>query len=84
MASNNSIIDEENSLRECESYVTRHNVQQMLKEAIVSLCVSRPENPKAFLRDHFGRLDEQVGNNLINLIVCIKSFTFVHPFLLMS
>jgi len=31
----------------------------MLKEAIVSLCVSRPENPKAFLRDHFGRLDEQ-------------------------
>lgn len=55
MASN---LDEENSLRECEAYVQRHNVQQMLKDAIVSLCVSRPENPKAFLRDHFGKLDQ--------------------------
>ena len=55
MASN---LDEENSLRECEEYVERHNVQQMLKDAIVSLCVSRPENPKAFLRDHFSRLDQ--------------------------
>jgi len=52
-------MDEENSLRECEEYVQRHNVTQMVREAIVSLCVSRPENPKAFLRDHFSKLEEQ-------------------------
>jgi len=59
MAANNIVLDEENSLRECEAYVQQHNVQQMLKDAIVSLCVTRPENPKAFLRDHFAKLEEQ-------------------------
>ena len=53
-----SHLEEENSLQECEDYVRRHNVQQMLKDAIVSLCVSRPDNPKAFLRDHFSKLDQ--------------------------
>ncbi|KAF2347245.1 cAMP-dependent protein kinase regulatory subunit dimerization-anchoring domain, partial [Trinorchestia longiramus] len=53
-----SNTDDESRLRECEAYVQRHNVQQMLKDAIVSLCVSRPENPKAFLRDHFDKLEQ--------------------------
>lgn len=50
-------LEEEQSLRECEAYVQRHNIQQILKDAIVSLCVSRPENPIAFLRDYFHKLD---------------------------
>lgn len=49
--------EEEQSLRECEAYVQRHNIQQILKDAIVSLCVSRPENPISFLRDYFHKLD---------------------------
>lgn len=50
-------LDEEQSLRECESYVQCHNIQQILKECIVQLCVNRPENPISFLREYFTRLD---------------------------
>ena len=50
-------IDEERSLRECEDYVQRHNVQQILKDCIVQLCVARPQNPITFLREYFQKLE---------------------------
>lgn len=50
-------LDEEQSLRECEAYVQRHNIQQTLKDCIVQLCVSRPDNPIAFLREYFQKLE---------------------------
>ena len=53
-------LEEERSLRECEEYVQRHNVQQILKDCIVQLCVARPDNPITFLREYFQKL-EKVG-----------------------
>ena len=50
-------VEEERSLRECEDYVQRHNVQQILKDCIVQLCVARPENPVTFLREYFQKLE---------------------------
>lgn len=50
-------LDEEQSLRECEAYVQRHNIQQILKDCIVQLCVSRPANPVSFLREYFQKLE---------------------------
>lgn len=50
-------MDEEQALRECENYVQHHNIQQILKDCIVQLCVNRPENPIAFLREHFQKLE---------------------------
>lgn len=55
MASHSS--DEEQSLRECEAYVQRHNIQRLLKDCIVQLCVRRPENPVSFLREYFQKLE---------------------------
>lgn len=55
MASPNN--EEEHSFRECEEYVHRHNIQQLLKDCIVQLCVSKPENPITFLRLYFQRLE---------------------------
>ena len=52
--------DEEQSLRECENYVQKHNVQQLLKECIVQLCINRPENPVSFLREYFEALEIKV------------------------
>lgn len=52
-----STIDEEQSFRECEEYVHRHNIQQLLKDCIVQLCVSKPENPVTFLRLYFQKLE---------------------------
>jgi hypothetical protein len=39
-----------------QAYVRQHNIQQLVKDAIVSLCIHKPENPVLFLRDHFDRL----------------------------
>jgi hypothetical protein len=50
-------LEEERSLRECEDYVQKHNVQQILKDCIVQLCVARPDNPTTFLRDYFQKLE---------------------------
>lgn len=50
-------LDEEQSLRECEAYVARHNIQQILKDCIVQLCVVRPDNPTSFLREYFQKLE---------------------------
>lgn len=50
-------LDEEQSLQECEAYVQRHNIQQILKDCIVQLCVGRPENPISFLREYFQKLE---------------------------
>lgn len=50
-------LEEEQSLRECENYVQRHNIQQVLKDCIVQLCVGRPQNPISFLREYFQKLE---------------------------
>ncbi len=50
-------VDEEHSLKEVEAYVKKHDIQQVLKECIVQLCISRPENPYGFLKDYFDRLE---------------------------
>lgn len=50
--------EEERSLRECEQYVHKHNIQQVLKDCIVQLCISRPEKPIAYLREYFEKLEK--------------------------
>ena len=56
-------MDEEQSLRECEAYVQKHDIQKILKECIVQLCVSRPDNPISFLREYFQKLERVSQNN---------------------
>ncbi|XP_061196203.1 cAMP-dependent protein kinase regulatory subunit isoform X3 [Saccostrea echinata] len=51
--------EEEQSLRECENYVQKHNIQQLLKDCIVQLCMNRPDNPLTFLREHFEKLEKE-------------------------
>ncbi|XP_029632689.1 cAMP-dependent protein kinase type I-alpha regulatory subunit isoform X2 [Salmo trutta] len=59
MASGSTSSEEERSLRECELYVQKHNIQQLLKDCIVQLCTSRPDRPMAFLREYFERLEKE-------------------------
>lgn len=51
-----STMEEEQSLRDCESYIQTHNIQRVLKDCIVQLCVTRPENPVSFLCLYFQKL----------------------------
>lgn len=52
-----SLLEEEQSLRECEAYIQTHKIQRVLKDCIVQLCVVRPDNPIAFLRQYFQKLE---------------------------
>lgn len=63
MASGSTSSEEERSLRECEQYVQKHNIQQLLKDCIVQLCTSRPERPMAFLKEYFERLEKVGGES---------------------
>lgn len=56
MSSNNG---GEAQLAQCQAYVRNHNIQQVVKEAIVNLCIHKPENPVLYLRDHFSRIYDQ-------------------------
>ncbi|KAM4030335.1 LOW QUALITY PROTEIN: cAMP-dependent protein kinase type I-alpha regulatory subunit [Anomaloglossus baeobatrachus] len=51
--------EEDRSLRECEQYVQKYNIQQLLKDCIVQLCTTRPDKPMAFLREYFERLEKE-------------------------
>ena len=48
---------QQRQMQECKEYVERHRVQQLVKDAIVQLCIQKPENPVAFLKLHFQRLE---------------------------
>lgn len=57
---------EEAQLRACEEYCQTHNIQKLVKDAIVQLCIHKPTQPISFLKDHFAQLELhlQVGNRL--------------------
>lgn len=62
MATSSSTLEEDESLKGCEIFVQKHNIQQILKECIVNLCIAKPERPMKFLREHFEKL-EKVGDD---------------------
>lgn len=50
---------EDQTLKECESYVGKHNVKDLLKDCIVQLCLKKPDNPISFLKQHFEKLERE-------------------------
>uniref|UniRef100_A0A8C5QAD8 Protein kinase cAMP-dependent type I regulatory subunit beta n=1 Tax=Leptobrachium leishanense TaxID=445787 RepID=A0A8C5QAD8_9ANUR len=57
--SSSSTNIEDESLKGCEIYVQKYNIQQILKECIVNLCIAKPDRPMKFLRDHFEKLEKE-------------------------
>lgn len=51
--------NDEANLRECENYVQEHEIQKVLKECIVQLCLHKPSRPMKFLMEHFERLEKE-------------------------
>ena len=49
---------EEQCLRKAEEYVKEHDIQRIVKDCIVQLCIHRPDNPYSFLRQHFAALEK--------------------------
>ena len=48
-----SPVSEDHTLKECEAYVSKHNIKDLLKDCIVQLCLKKPDNPISFLKQHF-------------------------------
>lgn len=74
-------MEDEQAIRECQDYVEHYNIQQLLKECIVQLCVNRPPNPISFLREHFQKLervsDVFLRHSIALLINYLCSWAFV-------
>ena len=49
---------DDQTLKDCETYVSKHNIKDLLKDCIVQLCLRKPENPVGFLRQHFEKLEK--------------------------
>ncbi|XP_076310757.1 cAMP-dependent protein kinase regulatory subunit-like isoform X2 [Tachypleus tridentatus] len=54
--------EEECNLKDCEIYIQRHNIQEILKDCIVQLCITRPDDPILFLRDYFQNLEREAAS----------------------
>ena len=50
--------NEDQTLRDCEDYVGKHNIKDLLKDCIVQLCLKKPEHPITFLKHHFEKLEK--------------------------
>ncbi|CAF0813907.1 unnamed protein product [Didymodactylos carnosus] len=47
----------ERTVRDCEAYIAKHDIQNLLRDCIVQLCLKKPENPISFLSTYFEKLD---------------------------
>lgn len=62
-------MEEERCLHECENYIQNHNIQLLLKDCIVQLCVNKPENPVIFLKQYFQKLERVSINYCIDFFI---------------
>ncbi|XP_065826807.1 cAMP-dependent protein kinase regulatory subunit-like [Oscarella lobularis] len=53
----------DSSVREWQSYVDEHGIQAILKECVVRMCIAKPENPYAFLKEYFANLEKERGGS---------------------
>ncbi|KAI0982448.1 hypothetical protein GJ496_005644 [Pomphorhynchus laevis] len=56
-------MNQERVVKECEEYITSHNIQDILRNCIVQLCINKPEDPISFLCKHFERLVDSTTAN---------------------
>lgn len=50
--------NEDQTLKECEAYVSKHSIKDLLKDCIVQLCLRKPDHPITFLKQHFEKLEK--------------------------
>jgi cAMP-dependent protein kinase regulator len=49
----------EQTVRDCEAYIAKHDIQNILRDCIVQLCLKKPTNPIEFLASYFDKFDTQ-------------------------
>lgn len=56
-----STLEEQQRLQECMDYIASNSIQNLLKDCIVKLCITRPDDPVIFLRKYFQKLERVSG-----------------------
>jgi hypothetical protein len=56
--SSNNNSNEDQTLKDCEAYVSKHSIKDLLKDCIVQLCLRKPDHPITFLKQHFEKLEK--------------------------
>ncbi|KAA3677327.1 cAMP-dependent protein kinase regulator [Paragonimus westermani] len=51
------MMDDDSFINDVENYVKRYNIQELLRDSIVNLCLYRPSNPISYLREYFAKLE---------------------------
>ena len=54
----------EQTVRDCEAYIAKHDIQNLLRDCIVQLCLKKPSNPIQFLSDYFDKLGNQTSTSI--------------------
>ncbi|KRY79757.1 cAMP-dependent protein kinase type I-alpha regulatory subunit [Trichinella pseudospiralis] len=60
--------------RLCEDYLERHNVSDLIKRALVRLCIAQPDDPVAFLSHYFQLLEkgEEETHGTCVFVCCVR------------
>ncbi|CAL8076015.1 unnamed protein product [Calicophoron daubneyi] len=56
-------MDDDSFIRDVEDYVKQKNIHPLLRDCVVNLCLYRPANPVAYLREYFEKLEISQSNN---------------------
>ncbi|KAF6779384.1 hypothetical protein AHF37_01139 [Paragonimus kellicotti] len=56
------VMDSDSFINDVEDYVKRYNIQEILRDSIVNLCLHRPSNPISYLREYFAKLEVTQSN----------------------
>lgn len=48
--------NQEKVIKECEQYISDHDIQGLLRNCIVQLCLNKPDQPVSFLSEYFDKL----------------------------
>jgi len=53
----------EQTVKDCEIYIAKHDIQNVLVDSIVQLCLKKPSNPIEFLANYFTKLNSEIRSN---------------------
>ncbi len=75
-SNNNNNSNEDQTLKDCEAYVSKHSIKDLLKDCIVQLCLRKPDHPITFLKQHFEKL-EKVRNIFYFSLLIMTSYILI-------
>ncbi|CAF0908466.1 unnamed protein product [Adineta steineri] len=52
-------VSSDQTVHDCEIYISKHDIQHILRDCVVQLCLKKPTNPIEFLANYFDKLSNK-------------------------